>query len=272
VLSEFFLGTLTTQIHVLAALQLPTLSTFQATKCVTMDFQLEQGTAADVFFRAFKDCVDNILSTMPTDINNPEASHAIQIIAQQLNGDYARLEYVSKVLQLRIYEDLEWANISAVHVYEMLALAIDPDFSVPGRPVRGAYLVRRELMKVCQTQFQQMLQEPIWSKGLMAFLGRLCTVGNMTSTTPGIVLDILDNLIASPSLEAGNNFDILTGFLLRAGPFLDSQVTQVACSTRLQQLQDRARGLKLSDRLAVYGLAQLRQREWALEELDGDIQ
>jgi hypothetical protein len=237
-----------------------------------MDPQLEQGTAADLFFRAFKDCVDNILSTLPIDISTPEASHAIQTIAQQLNGDYTRLEYVSKALQLRLYEDPEWAEMSAVHIYEMLALAIDPDFSIPGQPVRGAYLVRSELMKVCQTQFQQMLQEPMWSKGLMAFLGRLCTVGSMTSTTPGIVLDILDNLIASPSLEAGNNFDILTGFLLRAGPFLDNRVTPVAFSTRLQQLQDRARGLKLSDRLAVYGLAQLRQRGWALEELDGDVQ
>lgn len=228
--------------------------------------------AAELFTRAFKDCIDNILSSLPTDVTIPEASHAIRTIAQQLNGDYARLQYVSDAIQLRIYEDFEWAHTTAVHVYEELALAIDPEFLGPGWPVRGPYLVRSELMKACQTQFLQMLQEPLWSRGLMAFLGQLCTVGSITSTTPGIVLNILDNLIASPSLERGNNFDILAGFMLRSGPFLDSQIEQVSFDSRLQQLQDRARGFRLSDRLAMYGLVQLRQREWALEELESDVQ
>jgi hypothetical protein len=234
-----------------------------------MAFVFSKNRTAEFFFRAFKDCVDNIVHDLPNDSDMPQATHAIQILAQQLNSDYSRLIYVNEVIQRRIWEDDVWAASAAVDVYEMLAIAIDPGFSSPKVPMTGAYLVRNELMKSCQTQFQHMVTSTDWSRGLINFLGQLCTTGKITSTTPGIVLHILDSMVSSTSLMVNNNFDILATFLMLAGPYLDGQVDcREHLTARLKQLQQQAQSCKVSDRLAVYGLTQLRERSWPMEAME----
>tara|TARA_R110002003_G_scaffold187_11_gene14667 strand:- start:3478 stop:4269 length:792 start_codon:yes stop_codon:yes gene_type:complete len=225
--------------------------------------------AADVFFRAFKDCTNHIIKSLPNDINTLEATQAIHAITQQLNGDYARLVHVVNTVHARVAQDETWATMAAVDVYEQLAKAVDTNLSIPNLPMRGPYLVRNELMKTCQAQFQQMMSAPTWSRGFMAFLGQLCTVGNITSTTPGILTYVLDGMISSSALDTSDNFDILMNFFMRAGPCLDGQPQLGEHLTmRIQKLQERAKMLKLSERLAVYGLVQLRERGWREEELN----
>jgi hypothetical protein len=234
-----------------------------------MTFTFSKHKTAEIFFRAFKDCADNIVHDLPNDSGEPQATHAVQILAQQLNGEYSRLIYLNDVLQRRIWEDDVWAASAAVDVYEMLATAIDPGFSSPKVPMIGAYLVRNELMKSCQTKFQHMMTGTDWSRGFIYFLGQLCTTGKITSMTPGIVLHILDGMVSSTSLTVNNNFDILTDFLLLAGPYLDSQTEcREHLTPRLKQLQQRVQSCKVSDRLAVYGLTQLRERGWPMEAME----
>ncbi|KAF2029224.1 hypothetical protein EK21DRAFT_31857, partial [Setomelanomma holmii] len=223
--------------------------------------------AAEIFLRAFKDCANNIISSLPNDVNTPEATRAIQTIAQQLNGDYARLIYVVDSIQARIAEDEMWAASAAIDVYEHLTRTVDPNLSAPSLPMRGPYLVRNELMKACQAQFQHMMGQPIWNRGFVRFLGQLCTTGRITSTTPGIICHVLDGMLSSKVLTTGDKFDMLVSFLLRAGPCLDGQAKMGEHLTaRMQQLQERAKMFKVSERLAVYGLVQLRERGWRVEE------
>ncbi|KAF2822011.1 hypothetical protein CC86DRAFT_251604, partial [Ophiobolus disseminans] len=225
--------------------------------------------ANNIFLRAFEDCVKSIIRNLPTDVTKREAAQAIQTIAQQLNGDYSRLAYVNEVIQARIWEDEIWAVGAAVDVYEMLARAIDPNLSIPDLPMRGPYLVRNELMRSCQSQFQRMMTEADWSRRLTSFLGQLCTVGNITSTTPGIALHVLDSLVSSLFLNPNDNFDHLVGFLMHAGPYPDGQPQlQTHLAAQLLQLQDRAQELKVSSRLAVHGSVQLRERGWRTEVMD----
>jgi len=229
----------------------------------------DKDKANEIFFRAFKDCVNSIIRNLSCDITKREATQAIQTIAQQLNGDYNRLIYVNEVVQARIWQDEAWAAGAALDVYELLARNIDPNLSVPELPMRGPYLMRNELMKSCQTQFQRMMTEMHWSRGFVTFLSQGCTIGNITSTTPGIVLQILDSMTASDSLTASNNFDLLIHFLTRAGPYLDSQPElQEHLTARLLQLQHHTQPLQISHRLTVYGLVRLRERGWRMEALD----
>jgi hypothetical protein len=233
-----------------------------------MAFNSRKNKTADFFLRAFKDYVSDIIHELHNNISEPQATLAIYTIAQQLNGDYSRLVYVNDVIQLRIREDTTWTASSAVDVYEMLALAIDPAFSGPNVPVIGACLVRHELMKSCQTYFQLMMTSPEWSGRFIEFLGQLCTTGKITSTTPGIVLHILDSMVTSDNLTFGDNFDYLTAFLSRAGPYLDGQVEgREYLTARMDKLQKKTQACKVSVWLAVYGLTQLRERGWSTEVL-----
>jgi hypothetical protein len=233
-----------------------------------MAFTFSKDKTAEIFFRAFKDCVDNTIYTLHNDISKPQATLAIHTIAQQLNGDYSRLVYVNEVIQRRIWDDDTWAASAAVDVYEMLATAIDPGFSSPKVPMTGAYLVRNELMETCQSRFQQMMISTGWSRGLVNFLGQLCTTGKITSTTPGIVLHILDSMISSASLTFDDNFDILVTFLMVAGPYLDGHVEfRKHLTVKMKELQQRTQSCKVSVLLAMYGLMQLRERGWPLETL-----
>jgi hypothetical protein len=233
-----------------------------------MAFNSRKDKSADIFLRAFKDYVYTIIHELHNDTSKPQATLAIHTIAQQLNGDHSRLVYVNDVIQLRIREDSTWTASSAVDVYEMLALAIDPAFSCPNVPVIGACLVRHELMKSCQNQFQLMMTSLEWSGAFIDFLGQLCTTGKITSTTPGIVLHVLDSMVASDNLTFGDNFDCLTAFLSMAGPYLDGQVEgREYLTARMEQLQKKALACKVSVWLAVYGLAQLRERGWSTEVL-----
>jgi hypothetical protein len=203
-----------------------------------MAFTFSKDKTAEIFFRAFKDYTDNIVNDLPNDSGKPQVTYAIRILAQQLNGDHTRLIYVNDVIQRRIWADDVWAASAAVDVYEMLAIAIDPGFSSPKAPMLGAYLVRNELMKSCQTQFQHMMTSTDWSCGFINFLSQLCTTGKITSMTPGIVLYILDGMLTSASLTVNNdNFELLAAFLMQAGPYLDGQTEcRGYLTSRLEQL------------------------------------
>jgi hypothetical protein len=235
---------------------------------------LYQDQAAEIFFRAFKDCASNIINDLPQDAdpNNPNVMHAILTIAAQLNHDFARLQYVIEVIQSRIQREAAWATTTAVKIYELLAMSIDPQLSHPSeqlQAVKGAFLVRDEMMRMCQAQFELMIMGPQWSCGLMGFLGQLCSVGSITSSTPRIVLHILASLVASTFLNNNGNFDMLAGFILHAGPFLDNKPGyEQHLTAMLQQLDERARTLSTSERLAVYGILRLREKGWQLDELD----
>jgi hypothetical protein len=115
-----------------------------------------------------------------------------------------------------------------------------------------------------------MMAEPEWNRGLMNFLGQLCTFDKITSTTIGIVLHILDNLVPSTALTTGNNFDTLMGFLMLAGPFLDNQSQgREQLSVRMDQLQERVQSCKVSAWLAVQGVLWLRSHGWQTDEEGG---
>jgi hypothetical protein len=237
-----------------------------------MAFNFSRNKTDEIFLRAFKDCVYTIIHELHNNTSKTQATLAIHTIAQQLNGDHSRLVYVNDVIQLRIREDDTWSASSAVDVYELLALAIDPAFSSPNVPMIGAYLVRNELMKTCQKQFQHMMTSPKWSRGLMDFLGHLCTTGKITSTTPGIVLHILDSMVGSSELTVGENFDICASFFMRAGPYLDGEVEgREKLGVRMGELQRRAQACKVSVWLAVFGLVQLRERGWVTDLLGEEV-
>ncbi|KAH3913691.1 hypothetical protein HBI56_080270 [Parastagonospora nodorum] len=148
----------------------------------------------------------------------------------------------------------------------MLATTIDPELSAPHLPLSGALLVLNEMTSMCQAEFQRMVSEPNWNRGLLNFLGQLCTMGKITSTTPGIVLHILDNLILSASLADHENFDHLMSFLMHAGPYLDSHAQhRTRLTVRLQQLRQRLQSLSVSSWLAIEVLLYLRARGWQKE-------
>jgi hypothetical protein len=111
-------------------------------------------------------------------------------------------------------------------VYELLATSINPNFSQshPQMAVlKGAVLVRDQMIYACQTEFTQIItRENAWSRGLIVFLGEMCTVGNITSTTPKIALPVLDCMLALPKFTDSEHFDIFLDYVMRAGPFLDS--------------------------------------------------
>jgi hypothetical protein len=70
-----------------------------------MAFAFDKDRATEIFFRAFKDYVNNIIRDLLNDISKPEAIGAIHTITQQLNGDYSRLVFVNESIQARIWED-----------------------------------------------------------------------------------------------------------------------------------------------------------------------
>jgi hypothetical protein len=235
---------------------------------------------ADIFLSAFKNCVNHIIKSLPADTttyaSNAATTNAIQIIAAQMNGDFTRLQYVIEVLQARICVDSVWASGMAVKVYELLATSINPNFSHPDPQMsvlKGAVLVRDQMIRACQTEFTKtMTAESGWSRGLIVFLGQMCTVGNITSTTPKIVLHVLDCMLASPKLTDGEHFDIFLDIMLRAGPFLDSlQGCPQLLTTRLQKLQECTKEMSITVGMAVYGVLQLREKGWQIEESGGVV-
>lgn len=225
--------------------------------------------AADLFLRAFKECVKNIVRKLPSDVSKSDAISAIQTITQKLSGDYARLIIVNETLQARIWEDESWAASASVDIYELLAATVDPELSVSSLPMRGAHWVCNELMKMCQAQFQRMVDTTNWNHGFINFLSQLYTTGRTTSTTPDIVLYILDNMISSASLAVNDNFNLLMTFLMRARLYLDSQKEfQEHFRTGLQHLQQRGRSFKVSWWLAIEGYVQLHERGWPVEAVE----
>ncbi|KAF1835567.1 hypothetical protein BDW02DRAFT_638511 [Decorospora gaudefroyi] len=226
--------------------------------------------AADIFLAAFKNCVENIIKALPPNASPSDTitANAIRIIGTQLNGDFMRLQYVIEVVQARICEDPAWASGTAVTVYELLAASIDPNFSHPSiemSAIKGAILVRDQMVRAGQMQFQHtMTAEAGWNRGLVAFLGQQCTVGSITSTTPRIALHFLDCMLTSGSLENNSdNFDVFLGFVMCAGPFLDSFAGfKEQLTVRMQKLQECAKALRTTHWLAVYGLLQLREKGW----------
>lgn len=168
-------------------------------------------------------------------------------------------------------EDAAWASGTAVTIYQLLAALIDPEFSHPDpkmTDVTGAALLRRLVMLMCQVQFHQNMTDQEWSRGLIAYLGQTCTVGTFTSTTPIIALDVIDKMVLSKSLMENENFDILLGFFIRAGPFLDSTGHRDELTTRVHVLEERAKLLGTKEWLAVYGMLQLREKGWTMGEQD----
>ncbi|KAF1937150.1 hypothetical protein EJ02DRAFT_63736 [Clathrospora elynae] len=231
--------------------------------------------ASDIFFRTFKDCINDLVQGISVDTNSsdPATTNAVHVISKQLHGNFGRLQYAIKVIQARLCEDAVWATSTAVTVYELLAMSIDPAFPHPDPQMpadfSGAIVVRDQLMRACQAQFQQTMAMREWSRGLITFLGQLCTIGNTTSTTPGVVLHIIDGMMTSTSLTTGENFDIFVGFMMRAGPFFDSHVgIQEHLTARMERLKDRARGLGMTESLAIYGILQLRQKGWRVDEME----
>jgi hypothetical protein len=238
-----------------------------------MAFAFDKDRATEIFFRAFKDYVNNIIRDLLNDISKPEAIGAIHTITQQLNGDYSRLVFVNESIQARIWEDEAWAASASVDIYELLAATIDPHFTISSLSMKGAYLASNELMRMCQARFQGMVGSPERNRGFLVFLGQLCTTGIITSTTPGIVLHILDSMISSTLLTANDNFDLVMSFIMLAGPYLDDQKQlREYFRTRLQHLQQRGQSFKVSWWLAIQGSVQLRERGWSVEAVqDGTV-
>jgi hypothetical protein len=237
--------------------------------------------AADMFLATFKSCVSKIINILPSDplakASEAAATNAIRIIATQLNGEFTRLQYVIEIIQARICEDPAWAEGMAATVYELLATSIDPAFSHPDPQMvflQGALLVRDLMVRACQTQFTETVTaEAGWSRGLLAFLGQMCTVGRVTSTTPKIALHVLDCMLSSPALNDGDNFDIFLGYAMRAGPFLDSlRDFRKHLAERMHELQERTKAMGMTVGLAVYGIVQLREKGWQIEDTDGAAQ
>jgi len=229
--------------------------------------------ASDLFLSTFKNCVANIIKTLPSNGDPTDAitTNAIKVIASHLNGEYERLEYVIWTIQARICEDVAWASGTAVSVYELLAASIDPKFSHKNLQLpalTGSMLVRDQMMRACQAQFHQTMTKSSWSRGLIAFLGQTCAVGKMTSTTPNIALDIVDHMLGSISLAKKDNFDIFLGFFMRAGPFLDDLGYRDKLSARVKKLVEIAKTLGTTEWLAVYGLLQMREKNWHIDEED----
>ena len=229
--------------------------------------------ASDLFLSTFKNCVTNIIKTLPSNGDPTDAitTNSIRVIASHLNGEYERLEYVIWTIQARICEDANWASGTAVSVYELLAASIDPKFpnsNLQLSALIGPMVVRDQMMRACQTEFQQIMTKSSWSRGLIAFLGQTCTVGKMTSTTPNIALNILDHMLGSISLAKNENFDIFLGFFMRAGPFLDDLGYRDKLSARVQKMVEIAKTLGTSEWLAVYGLLQMREKDWQVDKED----
>jgi hypothetical protein len=115
--------------------------------------------------------------------------------------------------------------------------------------------------------------EKEWSRGLLVYLGQMCTVGRITSTTPRIALHVLDCMLASHGLNSSANFDIFLDYLMRAGPFLDG-LGEFQCNLmeRMVKLQERTKAMSMTVGLAVYGVLQLREKGWQMEEAEGVAQ
>ncbi|CAA9961520.1 hypothetical protein PTMSG1_04904 [Pyrenophora teres f. maculata] len=235
---------------------------------------MTEAKASDLFFGVFKNCVDNIIKALPPNMDPTDATAtgAIRIIASQINLDHKRLQHVVQTIQARIFEDAVWASSTAVNVYELLAASIDPQISHPDiqmTTITGSLLVRDQMMRACQAQFHQTITTSNWSRGLVAFLGQTCTVGNMTSTAPKITLDIIGCMLGSDSLTKDENFDIFVGFFMRAGPFLDGLGYRDELTVRVEKLVELSKSLRTTEWLAIYGLLQLREKGWQMEEEDG---
>ncbi|KAL7778221.1 hypothetical protein CFE70_004898 [Pyrenophora teres f. teres 0-1] len=235
---------------------------------------MTEAKTSDLFFGVFKNCVDNIIKALPPNMDPTDATatSAIRIIASQINHDHKRLQHVVQTIQARIFEDAVWASSTAVNVYELLAASIDPQISHPDiqmTTITGSLLVRHQMMRACQVQFHQTITTSNWSRGLVAFLGQTCTVGNMTSTAPKITLDIIGCMLGSESLTKDENFDIFVGFFMRAGPFLDGLGYRDELTVRVEKLVELSKSLRTTEWLAIYGLLQLREKGWQMEEEDG---
>lgn len=209
-------------------------------------------TAYDLFLAAFKNCVTNIINSLPPNVDPTDVTttSAIKVITSQLNGDYKRLEYVITTIQVRVCEDAAWASGTAVSIYQLLAASIDPKFPTPDTEIEAAtraVLVRRQIMQVFLAQLYQTMTKPKWSRGLIAYLGQTCTVHNITSMKPYITLHILDNILESESLTDNDNFDIFLGFLMRAGPFLDSTGNQDKLKARVHELKETSKTLRTKE-------------------------
>ncbi|KAE8849478.1 hypothetical protein PTNB73_04773 [Pyrenophora teres f. teres] len=203
---------------------------------------MTEAKTSDLFFGVFKNCVDNIIKALPPNMDPTDATatSAIRIIASQINHDHKRLQHVVQTIQARIFEDAVWASSTAVNVYELLAASIDPQISHPD------------------------IQMTTITGSLLT-----CTVGNMTSTAPKITLDIIGCMLGSESLTKDENFDIFVGFFMRAGPFLDGLGYRDELTVRVEKLVELSKSLRTTEWLAIYGLLQLREKGWQMEEEDG---
>ncbi|KAF2126957.1 hypothetical protein P153DRAFT_359278 [Dothidotthia symphoricarpi CBS 119687] len=228
-----------------------------------------------IFLGAFKDLAYSVLRSLPsdTDSNDTTIPNSVHTIATQLNREFARLSYVVEVIQARLHEDPAWVT-TAIRAYELLTVFIDDDFTHPDpqmQGLRGAFLIRYQLMRACQVQFGEMMRMEVWSLGFIDFLGQLCNTGRITSLTPGIALNVMEGMVCSGHLALHDNFDLLVGFVLRAGPFLDTQTQQFRdlLTEKVQQLRQRTNNISISMQMAVYGIMQLREKGWLMEQLDG---
>ena len=111
--------------------------------------------APDELLDAFKGQVTDIINTIPAtaDMTDFIIINPIQSVVAQLNGDFERLQCVNQAIQARIYAEPAWTAGAAVKVYELLAMLIDPSFPHPSElmaAVKGAILIRDQMMRVCQ--------------------------------------------------------------------------------------------------------------------------
>lgn len=230
----------------------------------------DQTDLNDVFLRAFKDCATGIINSLSTDAKDPAIANAVQTIVAQLNYDYSRFAYVIDVIQSRVYRDTAWVD-AAIAAYNTLAMSIDPVLIHPVLQIRGPLLVQHQLMKVLQAQFTEMMAAGTWSHGFILFLGQLgATRDSIGSLTPGVALHILAGMIDSQNLFGEQNLDLLLGFVMTVGPFLDAQALSVVdgFGERLRRLQDRIKDKGSVINLAFYGLLKLRESGWGVNATD----
>jgi predicted DNA-binding ribbon-helix-helix protein len=231
----------------------------------------DQSALDEFFFRAFKECATGIINNLSPDANEPANATAIQVVTAQLNYDIARLVYVIDAIQARVHRQPAWVN-AAVAVYDMMATSIDPAFTHPTQPIRGAFLVQHQLMRALQAQFTGMMRAQTWSVGFVQFLGQLYmakdSIGNLTS---GIVLHILRDMVDSENLFLGGNLDLYLDFVITVGPLLDTQTAEVkaAVDEIMSKLQERVSNEASATRLAFFGLMKLRESGWRSDDQFG---
>lgn len=120
------------------------------------------------FLRALLDCTKGIVNSLSANANNLGTATAIQITITQLIHDYSCLISIVDIIQDRVYHEAQWAS-AAVAAYDLLAMSIVPYFQYPSLPLRGPFLIQRQITKALQAQFTAIVAVQVWSDGFTHF-------------------------------------------------------------------------------------------------------